>query len=74
MIKPDTDVIKAFAHVSTNVPRVAKFFEEQYRTELERLPITASKSQPVASGRCQVLKEIVDLLSNAPKHEAPRHG
>ena len=74
MIKPDEDIIKAFAHVSQNVPRVAAHLAECYRTELERLPSVASEKQAVASGRCQVLKEIVDLLSNAPKHEAPRHG
>ncbi len=74
MIKPDEDIIKAFAHVAQNVPRVAKYFDECYRTELERLPTVAAKAQGVASGRCQILKEVTDLLRDAPDHEVPRRG
>jgi hypothetical protein len=67
MIQPDPDTIKAFAHVAQNVPRVEKFLSEQYLSELERLPMTASDKQGIASGRCQVLKEITDLLVNSKK-------
>jgi len=63
MIKPDDDTIKAFVHVAQNVPRVGKFIAEQYNAELKRLPVTASDKQGIASGRCQVLGEITDLLT-----------
>jgi|TARA_R110000787_G_scaffold90916_4_gene191766 hypothetical protein len=65
MIQPDPDTIKAFAHVAQNVPRVGKFIEDQYRTELERLPQTATDKQGIASGRCQVLGEMCKLLANS---------
>jgi hypothetical protein len=63
MIQPDPDTIKAFAHVAQNVPRVAKYLDEQYRTELERLPTVARDTQALASGRCQVLGEMCKLLT-----------
>ncbi len=65
MIQPDQDTVKAFAHVALNVPRVGKFLEEQYRTELERLPSAAADIQALASGRCQVLGEMCKLLAEA---------
>jgi hypothetical protein len=67
MIRPDPDTIKAFAHISQNVPRVAKFLDEQYRAELERLPVTAIDKQGIASGRCQVLGELCKLLAASPR-------
>lgn len=69
MIQPDKDTIKAFAHVAQNVPRVAKFFNEQYRSELERLPATVN-NLAVAQGRCQVLGEVCKLLTDAPNAAA----
>ena len=42
MIQPDKETVRAFAHIVQNVPRVAKYLEDQYRTELERLPLTAN--------------------------------
>jgi hypothetical protein len=68
MIKPDADTMKAFAHVAQNVPRVGAFLTQWRTTEVDRLPDTASTSQALASGRCQVLKEICNLLSEAPSH------
>jgi hypothetical protein len=67
MIQPDPETIKSFAHVAQNVPRVAKFLEVQYRSELERLPQTAADKQGIASGRCQVLGEMCKLLAESPK-------
>jgi hypothetical protein len=67
MIQPDLDTIKAFAHISQNVTRVAKFLDEQYHAELERLPVTARDKQGIASGRCQVLGELCKLLADSPQ-------
>lgn len=74
MIKPDADVVRAFAHVAQNVPRVGAHLEAWYRHELERLPNVARENQALASGRCQVLQEVCSLLADAPSHEAPRRG
>jgi hypothetical protein len=71
MIKPDSDVIKAFAHVSQNVPRVGAYLIEWCDHEVNRLPVTATGNQAVASGRCQVLQELCRLLQDAPNHGAP---
>mgnify|MGYP003641533684 CR=1 FL=1 len=72
MIQPDKETVRAFAHIVQNVPRVAKYLEDQYRTELERLPLTAN-NVAVAQGRCQVLGEVCKLLSEAP-HAAQSNG
>lgn len=74
MIQPDPDIIKAFAHVAQNVPRVGAYLASWYTHELERLPVTARDNQAVASGRCQVLKEINDLLRNAPTPGGTSNG
>ncbi len=64
MIKPDNETIRAFAHVSQNVPRVGKYLEEWYSTELGRLPVTAN-NVAIAQGRCQILGELCKLLSDS---------
>ena len=45
MIKPDQDVIKSFAHVAQNVPRVVAFIAEWRDYELVRLPDIATPNQ-----------------------------
>jgi len=66
MIRPDEQVVRAFAHIKQNVPAAAGWIIEQYRTELERLP-HAAQNISIAQGRCQVLKEISELLTNSPE-------
>jgi len=66
MIKPDEEVVRAFAHIAQNVPAAKAFIDEQYRTELERLPV-ANGSTGIAQGRCQVLQELHRLLNDAPE-------
>ena len=67
MIKTDADTVRAFAHVAQNVPRVGAYLDECFKQELERLPDTSRENQPLASGRCQVLKELTRLLKDAPQ-------
>ena len=69
MRQPDKETVRAFAHIAQNVPRVAKYFEECYQTELERLPVTTN-NLGVAQGRCQILGEIHKLLRDAPQSAA----
>ena len=62
MIPPGKDTQRAFEHVSQNVPRVEAFLKGWYERELSALPRIPHLNQALASGRCQVLKEICDLL------------
>jgi len=71
MIQPSPDVIKSFAHIAQNVPRVAAYLAEWEAHELTRLPLVARETQQLASGRCQVLQELNKLLSDAPNIKAP---
>ena len=66
MIKPNEEVVRAFAHIAQNVPAAKAFLDEQYHTELKRLP-SANGSTGIAQGRCQVLQEISNLLNDAPE-------
>ena len=70
MIKPTDDVLKAFAHVAQNVPRVGVFLAEWETIELDRLP-HAVGNVAVAQGRCQVLREVNNLLNTASGSVAP---
>jgi hypothetical protein len=72
MIQPDSDVLKAFAHVALNVPRVGAYFTAWRDHEVNRLPVTATGNQAVASGRCQILQEVCGLLKDAPDVRAPK--
>jgi len=38
MIKPDEEVVRAFAHIAQNVPAAKAYLDEQYHIELKRLP------------------------------------
>ena len=69
MIKPDAEVVRAFAHIAQNVPAAKQWLDEQYHTELKRLPFT-NGSTDIAKGRCQVLGEITNLLNDAPEFVA----
>lgn len=72
MIQPDSDVLKAFAHVAQNVPRVGVYLTEWRDHEVSRLPVMAIGNQAVASGRCQILQEMCKLLKDAPNVGAPK--
>jgi|TARA_Y100000310_G_C20699197_1_gene828098 hypothetical protein len=69
MIKPSDEVIRAFAHIAQNVPVVKAFLDEQYHTELYRLPVT-NGTTGIAQGRCQVWGEIYNLLKDSPEFVA----
>ena len=72
MIKPDEEVVRAFAHIAQNVPAAKAYLDEQYHIELKRLP-NANGSTGIAQGRCQVLQELHRLLNDAPAIVADAH-
>lgn len=65
MIRPSDEVVKALATVSRQYPQVLTFLTEWKSHELEQLPYAAGASA-VSQGRCQVLTELVKLVTNSP--------
>lgn len=71
MKAPDEDQLRHFAHLGTNGPGVVEYIEQWFKFELHRLP-SVSNNVAVAQGRCQVLGELVRLISEAPTLVAQR--
>lgn len=65
MKRPSDEVVKAFAMVARQYPQVLTFLTEWKTHELEQLPYAAGASA-VSQGRCQVLMELVKLVTNSP--------
>lgn len=69
MKRPDADVVKALAKVVRHSPEVFHWIESWYRQELEQLP-SVGQNVVLAQGRCQVLKELHDLMKSSPETAA----
>ena len=65
MKRPDPKVVKALALTTRQFPEVYKWIEGWYRQELEQLP-SVGQNVALAQGRCQVLKELHDLMRKSP--------
>jgi len=65
MKRPDPDVVKALALTKRQFPEVFQWIEGWYRHELEQLP-SVGQNVTLAQGRCQVLKELHDLMKKSP--------
>lgn len=65
MKRPDPDVVKALALTVRQFPDVQRWIEDWYRHELEQLP-SVGQNVALAQGRCQVLKELHDLMKKSP--------
>lgn len=65
MIRPDAQVIKAFATVVRQYPDVLTFLQTWKAYELENLPFALANSA-ISQGRCQVLSELVKFAKEAP--------
>jgi len=70
MLKPEPEVIRAFAYTAQNVPAVKQFISEWATMELKRLPVTVNNTA-VAQGRCQVLGELSEFFDKAPTMAEP---
>jgi hypothetical protein len=65
MKRPDPKVVKALALTVCQFPEVHQWIEGWYRHELEQLP-SVGQNVALAQGRCQVLKELHDLMKKSP--------
>jgi hypothetical protein len=72
MKRPDPKVVKALALTTRQFPEVYKWIEGWYRQELEQLP-SVGQNVALAQGRCQVLKELHDLMRKSPDLAAESH-
>ena len=69
MKRPDPDVVKAMAVTRRQYPELFDWLDGWYRAELEQLP-SVGQNVTLAQGRCQVLKELRDLLEKSPEFAA----
>lgn len=69
MKRPDPRVVKALALTVRQFPEVHQWIASWYRQELEQLP-SVGQNVALAQGRCQVLKELHDLMEKSPDFAA----
>ena len=65
MIRPDQKTVKAMAVTTHQFPELLMWVEGWYRHELEQLP-SVGQNVALAQGRCQVLKELYELMKKSP--------
>jgi hypothetical protein len=65
MKRPDPKVVKDLAVATRQFPEVYQWIEGWYRHELEQLP-SVGQNVALAQGRCQVLKELYELMKKSP--------
>jgi hypothetical protein len=66
MKRPDPKVVKALALTTRQFPELFEWVQGWYRQELEQLP-SVGQNVALAQGRCQVLKELHDLMKKSPE-------
>lgn len=65
MKRPDPKVVKALALTVRQFPEVQQWVDGWCTHEMEQLP-SVGQNVALAQGRCQVLKELRDLLKKSP--------
>jgi hypothetical protein len=70
MKRPSPDTIKVLAALSRQYPALLEWLDSWYRHELENLPNLGSENVARSQGRCQVLKEVYDLIEKSPEYAA----
>jgi hypothetical protein len=70
LIKPDPATLQDFASVAKGFPAVVKYIDEWYQRELNKLPDIPVTNVARAQGRCQVLREVRDLIQKSPEYAA----
>jgi hypothetical protein len=65
MKRPEPKVVKALALTTRQFPEFFEWIQDWYRQELEQLP-SVGQNVTLAQGRCQVLKELHDLMKKSP--------
>ena len=66
MKRPEPKVVKALALTTRQFPEFFEWIQDWYRHELEQLP-SVGQNVALAQGRCQVLKELHDLMKKSPE-------
>lgn len=66
MKRPDPVTVAQLANIQRQYRDVLTYLEDWYKDELTKLPY-ASMNTAVSQGRCQVLKELTELISKAPE-------
>ena len=69
MIRPDPEIVTALSRIRKQEPDVYLWLQGWYYSELERLP-SAGQNVALSQGRCQVLKELYELLHQSPEFAA----
>ena len=69
MKRPDPKVVKAIALATRQFPELLQWVEGWYRQELEQLA-SVGQNVALAQGRCQVLRELHDLMMKSPDYAA----
>lgn len=69
MKRPSPDVVRALAVSVRQYPELRAWVTEWYRHELEQLP-SVGQNVALAQGRCQVLKQLHDLIEKSPDYAA----
>ena len=67
MINPEPQEMRQIAAVCSQAPALNEWLVRWAKVELDRLPNALAANVAVAQGRCQVLKELVGLLRDAPQ-------
>ena len=70
MKRPDNDTIKVLAAATRQHPAILSWFDSWYQHELEQLPNIGRENVTRSQGRCQVLKEVRDLLEKSTEYAA----
>ena len=74
MKRPDPRVVKALALTVRQFPEVHQWIDGWCTHEMEQLP-SVGQNVALAQGRCQVLKELRDLMKKSPDLAAEsKHG
>jgi len=66
MKRASPEVVAVFAILQRQYPAVLTYLEEWRTEELTKLPF-AAQNTAIAQGRCQVLHELVELVSGSPE-------
>ena len=72
MIQVSSEAMAAISLLAKN-PDGAKFIQEWYQHELERLPLAVTNTG-AAQGRCQVLQELYKLMQKSKDFKPGAHS
>ena len=66
MIRPAPEILEDVVIIMRQYPNFVKFLQEWRKHELDQLP-SVIQNTALAQGRCQVLSELVKLITESPE-------